>query len=67
MSSLLIDVVYPDVPSREVTGAHRLQHLHSLVAAAAEMVAFAGTPLTQQQRVALCCALDSLLFGEQAP
>lgn len=64
---LTIDVAIPDVPQREVTGAHRLQNLEELVAHVALLMNVAGTPLTNRQQLIMPLALDSLLFGEQAP
>ena len=67
MSAILIDVAVPDVPQREVTGAHRLQNLGDLVANIGALMDFIGVPLTDRQRLLLPLVLDSLLFGEQAP
>lgn len=64
---LAIDVAIPDVPQREVTGAYRLQDLTDLVANISALMDFVGVPLTDRQKLLLPLALDSLLFGEQAP
>ena len=64
---LAIDVAIPDAPQREVTGAYRLQNLKDLVANIDALMAYACVPLTPSQKLIMPLALDSLLFGEQAP
>lgn len=63
----LIDVAVPDVPRRELTGEHRLQNLPAFAADVGLMMEFAGLPLSKTQIAVMAIAMESLLFGEQAP
>jgi hypothetical protein len=63
---MLIDLAVPDVPEREMPGAHRLRNLKALTADVQALLQFADVPLTPAQQFAVERALDSLLFGEQA-
>lgn len=68
MSVLAIDVVYPDVPQREIPGAYRLQNLPELVGDVDSLLkaVHPSCALTLTQSRLLVLALNTLLFGEQA-